>query len=305
MAVLLADGAWHAFKEKLDSCQPSARARVLLQTLGQRNARDAKYAHMLLNDLQEVKVSMHLRVQQAFSFWDSLPFSALRMARHLIFPGVSEEDSRQVAAAFLKEHDQSSSRAALGGVSWLFFGHPENRRLLEAWVRGGQLAYSTTLLVMQPLESRHRLVHQAIGCGPGTLPGAMVAALRRMMNGDLEHPAFRSLLPALLSNFGDLLPPATEWNSKRELLEKVYGYGVEQLHPDVTFEERQLAQMALADEPSQGQPLDAMQSEHLHAVLKRGRVYALPDFEPAHCLQSDLVKAKRKNVSTAGMSLSQ
>ena len=32
-----------------------------------------------------------------------------------------------------------------------------------------------------------------------------------------------------------------EWSSKKTLLHEVYGYGLDQLHPDFTFEQQQIA----------------------------------------------------------------
>lgn len=50
---------------------------------------------------------------------------------------------------------------------------------------------------------------------------------------------FRDQLPQLLVSFHQLITDS--WSTRRELLQKVYGYGLEQLHPDCRAEETILA----------------------------------------------------------------
>ena len=73
-----------------------------------------------------------------------------------------------------------------------------------------------------------------------------MANLRRSLNKDLEQLAFREQLPMLLEKFASLLPSEMVWNSRKELLEQVYGYGLDQLHPDTSFKEAEIDQHALS-----------------------------------------------------------
>lgn len=49
-------------------------------------------------------------------------------------------------------------------------------------------------------------------------------------------------LPQLFNNFDALV--AQSWTSRRELLGLVYGFSLDSLHPDTSFEERQLSRQA-------------------------------------------------------------
>ena len=44
------------------------------------------------------------------------------------------------------------------------------------------------------------------------------------------------MFPELLRNLSELVPDSS-WQSRRELLKRVYGFGLEDLHPDVSAEQ--------------------------------------------------------------------
>ena len=63
-----------------------------------------------------------------------------------------------------------------------------------------------------------------------------MADLRRAQHPDLHMVEFRNMFPELLRNLSDLVPDSS-WQSRRELLKRVYGFGLEDLHPDVSAEQ--------------------------------------------------------------------
>ncbi len=94
------------------------------------------------------------------------------------------------------------------------------------------LAYSSCLIVMQRLEGRHHIVSQAMAHGRAAQPPAVVADLRRRFNNDLRDPKFRVALPQLLERFSELTP--SPWESRADLIRHIYGFGLEELHADMT-----------------------------------------------------------------------
>lgn len=59
-------------------------------------------------------------------------------------------------------------------------------------------------------------------------------------------------LPQLLDRFEELMPTVS-WHSRKQLLQTIYGYGLDDLHPDMCFEEQQMSrQAALVDHLAQG-----------------------------------------------------
>ena len=156
----------------------------------------------------------------------------------------------------MRQFDTSENKSGLGVVPWIFFGHIANRKHVQRWIQGKPLdehmqqllfGYSTALVVMQRLEGKHHLINITLSQGRAQHPSAVVAALRRRMNKDLTHPSYRDLLPSLLHKFEDLVPQ--KWGSRRELLQIVYGYSLDSLHPNLDREEQEMARhSALTDQ---------------------------------------------------------
>lgn len=251
-AVQVASGQWKEFIRRLSSLSISQDAVAALSKLEQL---DSGYAKFLLQSFQDCRASMEFKAKQSWSFWDSLPFSVLQLLRHWVDP-VQEDWSRETAKRLMSLYDAAPSKTSMGAVSFQIFGSGGRyREMLQAWIDGGGLAdplkqllvgYSTALVVMQRLEARHHLVNLALTRGRANSPAAVMANLRRRLNGDVHEPSFRDELELLLSRFGDLV--VDEWESHKQLIEIVYGFGLEQLHPDMYFEQRELQlQSALED----------------------------------------------------------
>lgn len=252
-AVQLACGAWQSFHAKLMSLSLTQQLSELskLDDVG-----SGDYKQFLVTAFQSCKTMMQLRANQAWSFWSSFPFAVLQMCLHFVDPDVSETQSRQKAAQLMREFDTSENKSGLGVVPWIFFGHSANRKHVQRWIQGKPLdehmqqllfGYSTALVVMQRLEGKHHLINITLSQGRAQHPSAVVAALRRRMNKDLTHPSYRDLLPSLLHKFEDLVPQ--KWGSRRELLQIVYGYSLDSLHPNLDREEQEMARhSALTDQ---------------------------------------------------------
>lgn len=248
-AVELALGQWRRFVDDLAGLPLTAAALEALSQLESSN--QSQWGSFLLQSFQDCKSTMLMRCKQAWSFWGTLPFSILELSQHLLDPVVPESQSRARAKQLLKLYEATANKSELGCVSWRFFGQAESLRELRVWIHGGALSsrlkciligYSTILVVMQRLEAKHHLVNIAVSRGRAQQPPATMAALRRRANQDLDHPEFRTMLPELMQSFGDLVP--SHWGSRKELLQQVYGFGLDQLHPDIAFEERQMARHA-------------------------------------------------------------
>lgn len=299
-ALLLACGGWHDFTRSLQACELSARARLLNTQLRDRSDEDRQFATELCTGFQDCKSMMLLRLRQAYSFWDAMPFSILQLGQHLVLPSVPEDESRRAGKRLLAEYTQAPSKASLGVTSWFFFGQATNRRRIEVWCQGGPLhhnlahellAYASSLVVMQQLESRHHLVNMAVSHGRAQLPCATIAALRRVINKDLQEPAFRDLLPTLLDSFSTLLPAEISWSGKKEMLEKIYGYGLDQLHPDTTFEDAEFQKHtdAMVQAKTKSPDLGPLESDHLKKVLNRQAAFAIPTERPSSTEPQDYI----------------
>ena len=238
-AILMANGLWQEFISDLQNVRITWECEELLHELPpdtQKSLRDT---------FAECKNQMIFRSMQAWSFWKTLPYSILAIGYHLISESKADEDNDKTKCRrLLAEYDSSPSKASLGLVTWNFFGRPDIRRVVQDWLEGQKsmgpklkqmlIGYGTALIVMQRLEGRHHLVQINVSKGRALSPGGVFADLRRARHKDLRMPEFRQQLPALMAGVSDLVP---HWTSRRDMLRQIYGYGLEQLHEDVTAEE--------------------------------------------------------------------
>ena len=248
-AINLACGHWKVFIEELKALTLDRNALAAISKL---TDFDESFAQFVQTCFQDCKAKMELRSRRAWTFWGGLPFSVLEMCRHYVDTTIDEEWSRLRASELVLEYDASDSKTSLGVVSYYFFGDPTNRRHILAWAKDNRplpthlvhllLGYSTSLTVMQRLEARHHLVNLAVSRGRALSVPGVISGLRRRFNGDQCQQSFKQELPDLLNRFDELVPQA--WESKKELLELVYGYGLDQLHPDTTWGDQQIARLS-------------------------------------------------------------
>ena len=209
---------------------------------------------------------------------------------------VDESSSRRRALELMHDFDRSDSRTSLGAVNWYFFGDPANRNHVSNWAKHGQplprklvnilWGYVTSLTVMQRLEARHHLVSMAVSRGRALSVPGVVSGLRRRFNGDVHQASFRSDFPQLLNSFDQLLPQ--QWSSKKQLLEMVYGFGLDQLHPTTVWEEQQLQRPAdQTNQPPVLQASRAVTCQILHIfVFSQGKLSILPQWASYHIIHN-------------------
>ena len=250
-AINLACGAWKGHINDLRNLTLTRDALAAISIL-QQSTDGGEFAEFLHSCFQDCKAMMELRALQAWTFWGSLPFSLLELCRHLVDNSIDEGWSRQRALELIAEWDSVQSKTSMGVVAWFFFGDATNRDHILAWANHVKplpdhlthllLGYSTALTVMQRLEARHHLVNLAVSRGRALSVAGVISGLRRRFNPDIRQPSFREELPQLLNEFHRLVPQ--QWESKRQLLDIVYGCGLDQLHPSTLFEDQQLARIA-------------------------------------------------------------
>ena len=257
--IKLACGAWKSFIEDLNKLTLNKDALLAISKLevlpgGQ------TFSAFLQRCFQDCKNKMELRARHAWTFWGDLPFSILELGRHYVDKTIDEGWSRRRALELISNFDSCQSKTSLGAVSWVFFGDAVNRAHMFSWAQNGKplaehlrhllLGYCTSLTVMQRLEARHHLVNLSLSRGRALSVPGVISSLRRRANEDLTNPSFRASLQDLLNNVDQLVPE--QWDSQKQLLEIVYGHGLDQLHPDTTWEEQQMQR--IADQTLQSPP---------------------------------------------------
>lgn len=235
----MAMGTWKEFLSTLANLKLSPQAAEMLSRL------DDETSQKLLRSFQDCKHEMEFRGKQAWSFWDCLPHKLLSMGHHFLTASLHDEQkSRKRAVCLLEEYDSCTDKPSLGVVSWYVFSRHRNDLLhwcveekpMSSNLRSILFGYCSSLLVMQRLEGRHHLVNIRLTKGRALLPAGLMADLRRKQHPDLRMVEFRNMFPELLRNLSELVPDSS-WQSRRELLKRVYGFGLEDLHPDVSAEQ--------------------------------------------------------------------
>ena len=97
-------GVWRQFQADLASARPSAEA---LRSARVMSESDPTLAAGLLAGFQACKAEMLFRCKQAWSFWDCLPWSIVKMAGFL-WQLRTEEECRHVADELLQEYDRTT-----------------------------------------------------------------------------------------------------------------------------------------------------------------------------------------------------
>ena len=80
------------------------------------------------------------------------------------------------------------------------------------------LAYATSLVVMQRLESRHSILQRRLARRHNQLPDTLSATLRRLQNRDIERPDFQERLPEFLAAIPELYQGEPGPNPIHELI---------------------------------------------------------------------------------------
>lgn len=272
--VALASGRWKGFVDSLkdvsvDVSSGGLQAALFLQKLRASSDEDAEIADWLLTEMENCKRVMLFRCEQAWGFWDFLPWKTLSLIQHVVYDNASEKDSLNEAMKLSELFSSSTSKSKLGSLSWsVFDARGDMNPYLVTWLTARRdmplplkrklLGYGMSLIVMQRLEAKHHYLHTAVSQGRAVQTPALIALLRRQANNDLVDPDFRCTLQTLLESFHDLVPQ--RWQSFQDLLRIVYGYGLEQLHQDKStcqnhlqrYRERLAKIKGHADDPEAG-----------------------------------------------------
>lgn len=246
----MASGMWESFMADLRAVQPDGTDMLLLQRVTAAGSADDREA--LLTSLQACKSGMLYRCLQAWSFWQCFPWKVLRLGA-VFLPNhdchaCDASQACSIAADLLSDYDRQVSKASLGMVSAAFLGQAGALRSDMVNLAAGSrmsknlkcrlLGYSTALIVMQRLEAKRHYLNMVVGRGRAVQPPALVAEMRRRANKDCQCALFRKELPTYLDSFSELAPFA--WHSWADLLQLVYGYGLSQMHPDISTAEDKL-----------------------------------------------------------------
>ena len=281
----MAWGMWKGFLKDLEGVQFGGEALRFAHLLSRMEAGPETVSE-LQKDFQACKSDMLLRAKQAWSFWDELPWSVLKIPGFL-WGVTTEHDCRRAARVLVQDYSASASTSSMGVVAMRFLSDlGEFRGDIDAWINGNALAprtktqlllYSSCLIVMQRLEAKHHYLHVQVSRGRASSPPATIAELRRKANPEVHSEAFRHALSRLMKSFDSLV--AVPWQSFGDLLRAVYGHGLEYMHPDVASEVGMmqqhllaLSECKLANESS----LLPIHRDHIQKCLKKDQVYALP-----------------------------
>ena len=198
-------------------------------------------------------------------------------------------------SAFCLQHEFATSVHIAEVITYRFLNEAgTHRRAWEGWAHGTDsmmnlpmynelLAYSTSLVAMQRLESRHSILRRCLSFRGRMLPDTVSATVRRLQNQDLQKQDFQDLLPDLLSSIAELYDGS--WRSKTELLTRMRQASAVAVHSPLSdlkkLKERFGEQLALraasssvaAQQRSEGQL--TLFREHVRGILKPGQCYAL------------------------------
>ena len=238
------------------------------------------------------------RFMLVFGFWDKLPWCIFKLyyaevhqtaeAKALVV-----EWCRQI----VQQYEQRGS-TSVGAVARRFLDpqHPSGLRtyidvLSRCYVMPVELSdellcYTSGLIVMQLLESRHHLVGICLAHGrAGQLP-KVSAEMRRRLNTDSTHQVYRANLDSYMARLQDrtsLLPQAVAeecGSSLSSFYAAVYGSHIQMMHASV-MAESQLVEaykgkikrvaatgLALADQEE-----ESMTVEYMRAILLEGQFF--------------------------------
>ena len=140
------------------------------------------------------------------------------------------------------------------------------------------IGYSTALVCMQRLESRHSVLKRMLSFRLRQNPATLSASIRRRQNRDLEQPKFQQNLVEYLSSIGELYQG--QWSCKTQLLAQVGKESAMAEHAPLTDLRQKKEAFAeslalLCRGEAQADDQLAIMREHVKATLFKGQCYAL------------------------------
>ena len=236
----LAGGKCEMFLRELEQLMLQGFSDTARKALLDLQELDAAQANLVEAGFDLAKRKVHLRFQQATSFYTHFPWSLCKLLGYIKKPAGADRDaararSREFALELLVAWD--GGHLPTKTFASKFFELPLLDDLKD-WAHGGVgacamrlrlfkelLSYSLSLVVMQRLESRHHLVNQRLTPSRASSAAAISASLRRRLNPDSRTESFRLHLEKYLQEFDTLVPE--QWNSMAELHRLVSGHNLQ------------------------------------------------------------------------------
>lgn len=266
---------------RLDTCRGTINALERLKDL------DSHAAKELQNSFEVAKQRVSLRFRQATSYLTEFPWNLCKVLSPFFRPMSEKVDenrfmkSKDWAKHLIQQYDSGLHRAC-GEFSRFMDPSTSLGRCMRQWATRDDkrmepellhelVAYSSSLVSMQRLESKHHLVSQKMGIARNSTPATLSANLRRTLNSDVMSTDFKTHFGRYLLEFSKLVD--SPWQSRTELAKLVSGY-----HLDVMFKDMstnlEIIQSQFVPNRTDKNTLELL--HHLKSVLEEGSFYALP-----------------------------
>ena len=286
--IQVAEGKLDRFHDEL-LCLRIETCKFADAALKKLDEHDAISSTTLRNSFQTAKRKVALRFKQAMSYLGEFPWNLPRLLG-FICPqpeGTTLESKVAESKRFASELVSAFDAGALKpqGTFGRFLDKSDALgQSLRKWAHEDVSAdlpmaanlfqelagYSTTLLCMQRLESRHHLVNQRMSIARASSPSTLSANLRRSLNADSHQSLFRENFSSYLLRFDELIPYT--WQSRSELVKLVSGYHSNVMFANICAEQSLIESQAIQNRSTKEY---SEQLAHLKSVLEEGSFYAV------------------------------
>ena len=285
-----ASGACSEFLIQLKdlSTRSNSKAAAALHKLQKVNPQAAQ---TVLNSFEASKAAMMLRFKQGTSYYEKFPWCLPKLLCYIVGPPEARSDalqqSRKLGSDLLRMHQQKTLEK--GTFADRIFCQPDLVEALQRWVSGQDaimnthlfkaiLEYGVCLVPMQRLEARHHLVHQKAAPARAGSVAYISANLRRLLNKDVNHAAFRNGLDRFLARFHELV--SEPWTTRAELARLTSGHHLSIMFANTDYEEALIA--TAAPHPRSRIENALLYQEHVKMCLRPGAHYAFPTSVSLH-----------------------
>lgn len=266
---------------RLDTCRGAINALERLKDL------DSDAAKELQNSFEVAKQRVSLRFRQAASYLTEFPWNLCRVLSPFFRPMSEEVDehrfmeSKDWAKQLIQQYD-TGLRHTCGEFARFLDPSASLGRSMRQWATSDDtrmepellhelVAYSSSLVSMQRLESKHHLVSQRMGIARNSTPATLSANLRRSLNSDVMPTDFKTHFGRYLLEFSKLVD--SPWQPRTELAKLICGYHLDVMFKDMSTNQ-EIIQSQFAPNRTDKNTLELL--NHLKSVLEEGSFYALP-----------------------------
>ena len=251
---------------------------------------DAAAVSEIKKSFEAAKQKVALRFRQASSYFCEFPWTLTKVLASFCKPLSQKPDpnrfckSKAWARKMVDDFDQGLLKKAADFERFLCPTHSLGKSM-RRWAESSDttmdkalfselVAYATSLITMQRLESKHHLVNQRMGIARNSTPNTLSANLRRALNPDIHNPQFKEKFGSYMFEFDRLVD--TPWQSRSELARLISGYSLSLMFADVSTD---LALIQSQNVPSNTSKRVLELVAHIKSVLEEGSYYALPDWD--------------------------